>query len=152
MPVEALEHLILSLGQGGAYGGQTSVTGVNLRTHLAGIYASLVERPETSPYEIVRFMTNGTTEFTSLAISEAVAVIHESLSASHQLAIGRDEAEAWRRSLVDELVSSSDRLRKSYVRAHAAVADLFDLWFTEKGRSALNTRPAPRPLPQEAAS
>lgn len=152
MPIEALEHLILSLGQGGAYGGQTSVTGVNLRTHIAGIYASLVERPETSPYEIVRFLTSETTEFPSFAISEAVAVIHEHLSASHQLGIGRDEAEAWRETLVDELLSGSDRLRKSYVSARAAVADLFDLWFTGKARSTLNTRSAPRPLPQEIAS
>jgi hypothetical protein len=152
MPIEAFEHLILSLGQGGAYGGQTSVTGVNLRTHIAGIYASLVERPETSPYEIVRFLTSETTEFPSSAISEAMAVVHEYLAASHQLSIGRDEAEAWRKLLVSELVSGSDRLKKSYVSAHAAVADLFDLWFTDKGRSTLNTRPAPRSLPQEAAS
>jgi CRISPR type I-D-associated protein Csc2 len=152
MPIEAFEHLILSLGQGGAYGGQTSVTGVNLRTHIAGIYASLVERPETSPYEIVKFLTSETSEFPSFVITEVVAAIHQDLSASHQLAIGRDEAEAWRESLVSELVSGSDRLKKSYVSAHAAVADLFDLWFTEKGRSTLNTRPVPRPLPQEAAS
>lgn len=58
MPIEAFEHLVLCLGQGGAYGGQTSVTGINVRSHIAGIYASLVERPETSPYEIVKFLVS----------------------------------------------------------------------------------------------
>jgi CRISPR-associated protein Csc2 len=125
MPVEAFEHLLLSLGQGGAYGGQTSVTGINLRTHIAGIYASLVERPETSPYEIVKFLP-------SSAIGEAVTAVHQRLSLSHQLAIGHEEAEAWRGSLVDELVSGSERLKKSYANAHRAVGDLFDLWFTGK--------------------
>jgi CRISPR-associated protein Csc2 len=125
MPVEAFEHLLLSLGQGGAYGGQTSVTGINLRTHIAGIYASLVERPETSPYEIVKFLP-------SSPIGEAMTAIHQRLSSSHQLAIGHQEAEAWRRSLVDELVSGGERLKKSYANAHRAVGDLFDLWFTGK--------------------
>jgi CRISPR-associated protein Csc2 len=125
MPVEAFEHLLLSLGQGGAYGGQTSVTGINLRTHIAGIYASLVERPETSPYEIVKFLP-------SSPIDKAVTAIHQRLSSSHQLAIGHEEAEAGRRSLVNELVSGSERLKKSYANAHRAVGDLFDLWFTGK--------------------
>jgi hypothetical protein len=48
------------------------------------------------------------------------------------LAIRQEEAEAWRRSLVDELVSGSERLKKSYANAHRAVGDLFDLWFTGK--------------------
>jgi CRISPR-associated protein Csc2 len=139
LPVEAFEHLLLSLGQGGAYGGQTSVTGINLRTHIAGIYASLVERPETSPYEIVKFLP-------SSPIGEAITAIHQRLSLSHQLAIGHEAAEAWRGSLVEELVSGSERLKNSYAAAHRAVADLFDLWFTEKGRRSLSPRPIPNRL------
>jgi CRISPR-associated protein Csc2 len=145
LPVEAFEHLLLSLGQGGAYGGQTSVTGINVRTHIAGIYASLVERPETSPYEIVKFLP-------SSPIGEAVTAIHQHLSSSHQLAIGHEAAEVWRRSLVNELVSGSERLKNSYAAAHRAVADLFDLWFTEKGRRSLNPRPIPNRLSAAIAS
>ena len=36
LPPIGLDHLLLSLGLAGAYGGQTSVTGVNVRTHIAG--------------------------------------------------------------------------------------------------------------------
>ena len=129
------------------------VTGVNLRTHIAGIYASLVERPETSPYEIVKYVAGNSADSSpSLAVKETAATIHEHLSAYHQVAISFDEAEAWRRSLVGELVAGSDRLRQFYANAHTAVGQLFDLWFTEKGRSTVNTRSASSPLPQETGA
>ena len=38
LPPIGLDHLLLSLGLAGSYGGQTSVTGVNVRTHVAGIF------------------------------------------------------------------------------------------------------------------
>ena len=35
LPPIGFDHLLLSLGLAGSYGGQTSVTGVNVRTHIA---------------------------------------------------------------------------------------------------------------------
>jgi CRISPR-associated protein Csc2 len=126
LPVEALEHLILCLGAGGAYGGQTSVTGVNVRTHVAGIYASLVERPETSPYEIARIEGVETD-----SVAEAAAAIHGFLAPLHETAISSDEAEVWRAGLTRELLQDSPRLRKAYGEAHQAVGKLFDCWFVK---------------------
>lgn len=122
LPIEAFEHLILCLGFGGAYGGQTSVTGVNIRTHIAGIYASLVERPETSPYEIAaRVETDD--------VAEAVTAIHGLVAPAHQLAIGSEEAEAWRAELMTELLDGSSRLKTAYAETQRAVGQLFDCWF-----------------------
>jgi CRISPR-associated protein Csc2 len=124
LPVEAFEHLALCLGAGGAYGGQTSVTGVNIRTHIAGIYASLVERPETSPYEIAA--ADGTQ---TDSVAEATAAIHQFLAPAHQVFIGSKEAEAWRAKLTQELLDDSPRLRTAYSDTHRAVGKLFDCWF-----------------------
>lgn len=124
LPIEAFEHLALCLGAGGAYGGQTSVTGINLRTHIAGIYASLVERPETSPYEIA-VARGAQTE----NVAEAADAIHRFLAPVHQVSIGSEEAGAWRTKLMQELLDDSPRLRAAYAETHRAVGKLFDCWF-----------------------
>ena len=49
-PPIAIEHLLLAIGLAGAYGGQTSVYGVNVRNHVGGIYATRFERDVASPY------------------------------------------------------------------------------------------------------
>ena len=49
LPPIGLDHLMLSLGLAGSYGGQTSITGVNVRTHIAGIFAARLETPIASP-------------------------------------------------------------------------------------------------------
>ena len=43
-PPIAVEHLLLAVGLAGAYGGQTSIYGVNVRNHVGGIYAARFER------------------------------------------------------------------------------------------------------------
>ena len=52
-PVEAIEHFLLCVGLAGAYGGQTSIYGINVRTHLSGIYGAPFERDISSPYVLV---------------------------------------------------------------------------------------------------
>ena len=49
-PVEVLEHLLLSMGLAGAYGGQTSIYGVNVRNLVVGLFAGRFERDLASPY------------------------------------------------------------------------------------------------------
>ncbi|WP_142846421.1 type I-D CRISPR-associated protein Cas7/Csc2 [Telmatospirillum sp. J64-1] len=123
MPVEAFEHLVLSLGLSGAYGGQTSVTGVNVRTHIAGIYASLIERPETSPY-VIADQVEGT------ELASVIEKIHALVAPHHEVAIPATEAESYRAALSEDLLGGSGRLREAYGQAHGAVAHLFDAWFS----------------------
>ena len=54
LPQEGLDHLLLSIGFSGVYGGQTSVTGTNIRTHFVGLYGDLFTKAISSPYEILK--------------------------------------------------------------------------------------------------
>jgi CRISPR-associated protein Csc2 len=125
LPVEGLEHLLLSLGEAGAYGGQTSVTGVNVRNHIVGIYASLSEHEESSPYTLAK-KVSGTD------IEDVAARLHDIMAKVHEVAIPRKEAEAYRSELLEELHSDAPRLRNTYTAAHSKVGALFDHWFTGK--------------------
>ncbi|MCY0908736.1 MAG: type I-D CRISPR-associated protein Cas7/Csc2, partial [Sulfobacillus thermotolerans] len=49
----AFDHLLLSLGLAGAYGGSTATTGTNLRTYLAGIYWGTLEQAVNAPMVIL---------------------------------------------------------------------------------------------------
>src|SRR3954465_10714210 len=55
-PVEALDHLLLSIGMAGAYGGQPWFYGVNVRNHVVGLYAGGFEREVGSPYVAVEML------------------------------------------------------------------------------------------------
>ena len=50
---EALNHLLLSIGMAGSYGGATATTGTNLKTHLGGVYWGKVERSINAPSKIL---------------------------------------------------------------------------------------------------
>jgi len=62
LPPIGLKHLLLCVGLAGSYGGQTSITGTNIRTRLAGIYGGRFEQAITSPYELVKARSWGTAE------------------------------------------------------------------------------------------
>ncbi len=126
MPIEAFNHLLLCLGDAGAYGGQTSISGVNVRTHLVGIYASKLERASTSPYEIVDNLGN-LPEI--LKVDVAIAAIDAYVAPDQEVAIPHADAEKLRSDLITRLVKDDNSLRQSYVGAKAKVGSLFDLWF-----------------------
>jgi len=53
MTREALDHLLLSIGLAGSYGGATATTGTNLKTHLGGVYWGAFERSINAPQEML---------------------------------------------------------------------------------------------------
>ena len=122
LPFELLEHLILSIGLSGAYGGQTSITGTNVRTHIAGIYASKLEKAEASPY-----ILSGLIETDN--VMEAKNKIDAILSPLHETVISSTDAEAYREKIVQELLNNSEEQKKRYQYASEKVAELFDGWF-----------------------
>ncbi|HSK40251.1 MAG TPA: hypothetical protein VK943_10840 [Arenibaculum sp.] len=125
LPLEGFDHLMLCLGLSGAYGGQTSVTGVNVRTHVAGIYASLLEQPETSPYHIAARIEGSD-------VDRVCAEIHGMLAPVHEVALDRAAAEAYRARLVAELTEGGQRLEAAYAKAAQDVGDLFEQWFNPR--------------------
>ncbi len=127
MPMEALEHLMLSIGLAGAYAGQTSLTGTNVRTHLAALVASPVERPEVAPSELLKMLWQKGVD--SSSVEQTTAAIYEHLSPLHVVSKATPELNAWRDGLVESLANASEDLAGKYKTAAPAVSSLFDAWF-----------------------
>ncbi|QLQ30706.1 MAG: type I-D CRISPR-associated protein Cas7/Csc2 [Candidatus Thiothrix singaporensis] len=125
LPEIGLKHLLLSVGMAGSYGGQTSVTGINIRTHVVSLYADKFEKALTSPYELLRVL-QGSDVHDLMAVK---ATLHESLQAAHATAVQGGEVEAWQQQLVAAFNQTGSELEQAYKQAQPKVAGLFDHWF-----------------------
>lgn len=125
LPPIGLKHLLLSVGLAGSYGGQTAVTGINVRTHFVGIYADLFEKAETSPYELVKKV--GGNEIGDVAtLSKA---IHDHLVPLHKTSIPGGDVQSWVEGLITGFNQPGGELEKEYQVAAQAMVELFDGWF-----------------------
>ena len=122
-PVEALEHFLLCVGLAGAYGGQTSIYGINVRTHLAGIYGAPFEREISSPYVLVEELGQ---QNDPAATAEALAKLFLD---RFPTAVEPSEARNLLRELVAKLESDDAGLRARYVEGQQQIAAYFDAWF-----------------------
>ncbi len=125
LPEIGLKHLLLSVGMAGSYGGQTSVTGINIRTHVVGLYGGKFEQAITSPYELLRALQGRDGN----DVMAAKASLHELLQAAHDLAIQGAEIAAWQAELIAAFNQSGSELEQEYKQAQPKVAKLFDQWF-----------------------
>ncbi len=136
LPPLGLDHLLLSLGLAGSYGGQTSVTGVNVRTHIAGIFAARLETPLSSPYELLRELpetsAQGGTTRTRVSVTELAAQIVETMAGHFQVHADSSAATAYQRQLVMAFEQDDPDLRSRYVECAAQVADLFEQYFSPR--------------------
>ena len=124
LPPIGLDHLLLSLGLAGSYGGQTSVTGVNVRTHIAGIFASRLETPMASPYELLRKLPDGVEP-----VDDLVGAVEQAMKESNQVHAGAEETSAYQRQLVQAFEQDDAALRQRYEEGAAKVADMFEKHF-----------------------
>ena len=126
LPPVGFDHLLLSLGLAGSYGGQTSVTGVNVRTHVAGIFAARLEAPLSSPYELLRELPE------TKSVDELASTVVQKMSGHYRVHADTHEASAYQGQLVDAFEKDDPDLRRRYEEAASAVADLFEQHFTAK--------------------
>ena len=122
-PVEAVEHFLLCVGLAGAYGGQTSVYGINVRTNLAGIYGAPFERDISSPYLLVEALGHLNDSTTA---TEALSKL---FSARFPVSIASSESHDLQRNLIAKLESDDADMRARYVEGHRKIAAFFDAWF-----------------------
>ena len=108
----------------GSYGGQTSVTGVNVRTRIAGIFASRLEVPMSSPYELLRKLPDGVE-----SVDDVVGAVERAMKASNQVHADAEEASAYQRQLVQAFEQDDAALRRRYEEGAAKVADMFEKHF-----------------------
>lgn len=134
LPKIGLDHLLLSLGIAGSHGGQTSVSGTNIRTHLVGIYADHFEKPETSPYELVKYITlQKMTDYSDL--NNLITLIDKQLKPLHEVSIDHNTLKTYQEKIMQEFEKEGSNLQKEYLGAKEKVAELFDSWFgTGKGK------------------
>lgn len=124
LPKEGFDHLLLAVGLAGAYGGQTGVTGVNIRTHLVGLYGARFERAETSPYEIVKKLYCDKTDLAAVA-----AAIHAGLAKVHEAVMDTPSLASYQKGLIECFESNDTKLISQYEGAAQKVGELFDNWF-----------------------
>lgn len=130
LPAEGLDHLLLSMGVAGLYGGQTSVTGVNIRTHLAGLFGSKFERPQTSPYEIVKALAE--TDVDKTDCGKVVSSIYGMMEKIHNVAMNPETLNTHQDKLITDFESDNSTMKEKYLKAAPKVAQLFDSWFLEE--------------------
>lgn len=124
LPREGLDHLLLAVGLASAYGGQTGVTGINIRTHLAGLYASRFERAETSPYELVKNLNCD-----KAAPQSVIAVVHALLAPLHETVLNAEGLSGYQKRLIERFETNDKTLESQYQAAAKKTGELFDNWF-----------------------
>ena len=126
LPPLGFDHLLLSLGLAGSYGGQTSVTGVNVRTHIAGIFAARLEVPLSSPYELLRSLPE------SNSVEDIASAVMQAMSGHYRVHADANEAAAYQQQLVKAFEEDDAALRGRYEDAAPKIADLFEQHFSAR--------------------
>ena len=125
-PIEALEHLLLAMGLAGAYGGGTSIYGINVENLPVGLYAGRFERATASPYEALRRAGTGFDRDDPAAV---VAALRGVMEADHAAAIPGDAVRAEQARLVGLVEADDQGLRARYTETAGKVGAYFDAWF-----------------------
>ena len=122
LPPEALEHLLLCIGLAGAYGGQTSIYGINVRNHIVGVFGAAFERPIASPYEAVKSIQGA-------SAAEAVRDLEQAFASEYAVSISSQEVAALQRGLIDKVEGADAGLRQRYIGGQAKIGAFFNSWF-----------------------
>lgn len=126
-PPLALEHLLLSIGLAGAYGGATSIYGVNVRNHVVGIYGGRFEQDLASPYVALQKLLDANGE--ELDASGARAGLDSLFSQAYATRVSGDQAHQTQRALVEKLENNDADLVNRYVEGKEKIGAYFDSWF-----------------------
>lgn len=123
LPPIGFDHLLLSLGLAGSYGGQTSVTGVNVRTHIAGIFASRLEKPLSSPYELLKHLPDVD------SVADLSSKISGTMAEHYSVQAGFDKASSYQNELVKAFECDDAELRDRYEQEAPKITELFEKHF-----------------------
>lgn len=119
----ALDHLLLSVGLAGAYGGATATTGTNLRTHFAGLYWGRCERAINAPQEMLGAMGE------QGDLKDMLDSLGAAFSQAYPNGVDRQSLSNYLRDLVEQFERSDKELLARYVEASQMAASLFNAWF-----------------------
>lgn len=128
-PLEALDHLLLSMGLAGAYGGQTSIYGVNVRNHILGVYAGRLERDVNSPYVALEALKGAKFNTTDETIND----LQEIYAQAYATSLDREATQQVQNDLIARLEDNDEAMRQSYLNGKAHIKTFFDAWFSGIG-------------------
>jgi hypothetical protein len=125
-PVEALDHLLLSIGMAGAYGGQTSVYGINVRNHVVGLYAGRFERDVASPYVTVVRLRD---RIDGLGAADVVTALDRLYSSVYAIRVDAYAVAEHQANLRAGVEGEDETLKAVYQATHGKAGAFFDAWF-----------------------
>jgi CRISPR-associated protein Csc2 len=129
-PPEAIEHLLVAVGLAGAYGGQTSVYGINVRNHVVGIYAGLFERAVSSPYVAVHGLAAKPSNLNwQTDVDAAMAAIDTTFTKAYPVRVDAGTVSALQNARISAIESGDAELAHKYRVTAAKVGTFFDAWF-----------------------
>ncbi len=121
----ALDHLLLSIGLTGAYGGATATTGTNLKTHFVGLYWGGFERAINAPSEMLQLIA----EQQQANVTNIITDLNNAYCNNYPNHILTDELNAYIKNLIKNFEDNDKALIERYQQASQGVAKLFDKWF-----------------------
>ena len=131
-PAQAVAHLLLAMGLAGAYGGGTSIYGINVRNRIVGLYGGRFERDLASPYvAITRLREAGTDRDDIDAVHAALADLYAS---AYPVSLLGPEVEAMQKSRIADLETEGEALQAEYTETASKIASYFDFWFEGIGK------------------
>lgn len=131
-PSEALAHLLLSMGLAGAYGGGTSIYGINVRNRIVGLYGGRFERDVASPYvAISKLRAKGVDRDDVDAVHAALAALY---GEAYPISLHGKEIEEMQKGRIAALEAGGEALRAEYSATASKLAVYFDFWFEGIGK------------------
>ncbi|MHB1563726.1 MAG: type I-D CRISPR-associated protein Cas7/Csc2 [Leptospirillum sp.] len=123
MTKAAFDHLLLSVGLAGSYGGQTAVTGTNIRTHLVGVFWGKMERSLNAPMEMLRKIGE------EHSLEGILSLLESEFRSQYPHFVDKKTLDESVASLVARLEEGEPSLLAQYAMSYQKVSDLFNAWF-----------------------
>jgi CRISPR type I-D-associated protein Csc2 len=129
-PPEAIEHLLVAIGLAGAYGGQTSIYGINVCNHVVGLYAGRLERPVSSPYVAVHELTAKPSNADwQTDVAAAETALDTIFTSAYPVRVGADAVAMVQKERISGIESGDTALAETYRTTAAKVGAFFNAWF-----------------------
>ena len=126
-PQKVLDHLLLSIGLAGAYGGQTSIYGVNVRNHVVALGAGRFERDLASPYVMIEKLRDMGVDMDSVkAVQSAISNL---VASAWPVTLPGSELHAHQQAMIAALEGDSEGMRAAYGASAAKLSAYFNAWF-----------------------
>ncbi|QDA35786.1 type I-D CRISPR-associated protein Cas7/Csc2 (plasmid) [Paracoccus liaowanqingii] len=126
-PAEALEHLLLAISLAGAYGGQTSIYGVNVKNHVVALCGGRFERELASPYAMITALHAAGADISTA--DAAATAIRGLVEDAWPVVIPGSEIADRQKAMIATLEGDDAEMRTRYLASAGKISSYFNAWF-----------------------